>query len=152
MRDARLGHLLLDHVGGLLDGGDLLRTLLVESDLELLLKRHHDLDGVEGIGAEVDELGVGGDGIEVGAELLGDDGADLLEGVIGLSVREKRDARVSVWVPKVRGGENREDCARVLLSGTDNDGKPDGARVGCARPAGARLNRGMDMNDSPRRR
>ena len=92
------------------------------------------------------------DGVEVGAELLGDDGSDLLEGVIGLSVREKRDARVSVWVPKVRGGENREDCARVLLSGTDNDGKPDGARVGCARPAGARLNRGMDMNDSPRRR
>ena len=152
MRDARLGHLLLDHVGGLLDGGDLLRTLLVESALELLLKRNHDLDGVEGIGAEVEALGVGGDGFEVGAELLGDDGADLLEGVIGLSVRERRDARVSVWVPKVRVGENREDCARVLLSVTDNDGKPDGARVGCARPAGARLNRGMDMNDSPRRR
>ena len=84
MRDARLGHLLLDHVGGLLDGGDLLRTLLVERDLELLLKRHHDLDGVEGIGAEVDDLGVGGDGIEVGAELLGDDTSNFVESVARL--------------------------------------------------------------------
>ena len=93
MRDARLGHLLLDHVGGLLDGGDLLRTLLVESDLELLLKRHHDLDGVKGVGTEVDELGVGGDGIEVGAELLGDDGADLGEGVVGLLDRGEKEGK-----------------------------------------------------------
>jgi hypothetical protein len=35
----------------------------------------------EGVGAEVDELGVGRDGVEVGAELLGDDGAHLLQGV-----------------------------------------------------------------------
>lgn len=96
MRDARLGHLLLDHVGGLLDGGDLLRTLLVESDLELLLKRHHDLDGVEGIGAEVDELGVGGDGIEVGAELLGDDTSNLVESVARLFIKGRRKERERV--------------------------------------------------------
>ena len=135
-----------------MDGANLLGPFFVERDFELLFQRHHDFDGVQRIGAQVDKLGIRGDGIEVGAELLGDDGADLLEGVIVLSVRERRDARVSVWVPKVRVGENCEDCARVLLSGKDNDGKPDGARVGCARPAGARLNRGMDMNDSPRRR
>lgn len=96
MRDARLGHLLLDHVGGLLDGGDLLRTLLVESDLELLLKRHHDLDGVEGVGAEVDELGVGGDGIEVGAELLGDDTSNLVESVARLFIKGRRKERERV--------------------------------------------------------
>ena len=96
MRDARLGHLLLDHVGGLLDGGDLLRTLLVESDLELLLKRQHDLDGVEGIGAEVDELGVGGDGIEVGAELLGDDTSNLVESVARLFIKGRRKERERV--------------------------------------------------------
>mmetsp|Transcript_8380 Transcript_8380/g.35015 ORF Transcript_8380/g.35015 Transcript_8380/m.35015 type:complete len:218 (-) Transcript_8380:281-934(-) len=80
-RRGDLSHLLLDHVRRLLDGGDLLGTLLVERDLELLLERHHDLDGVEGVSAEVDELGVGRDGVEVGAELLGDDGAHLLQGV-----------------------------------------------------------------------
>ena len=96
MRDALLGHLLLDHVGGLLDGGDLLRTLLVESDLELLLKRHHDLDGVEGVGAEVDELGVGGDGIEVGAELLGDDTSNLVESVARLFIKGRRKERERV--------------------------------------------------------
>ena len=62
-RRGDLSHLLLDHVRRLLDGGDLLGTLLVERDLELLLERHHDLDGVQGVGTEVDELGVGRDGV-----------------------------------------------------------------------------------------
>ena len=81
-----LGHLILDHVRRLLDGGDLLGTLLVERDLELLLERHHDLDGVQGVGTEVDELGVGRDGVEVGAELLGDDTSNLVESVARLFI------------------------------------------------------------------
>ena len=62
-----------DEVSGLLDGGDLLSTLLVELEVELLLEGHHDLDGIEGVGAKVDKLGLGRDGVELGSELLGDD-------------------------------------------------------------------------------
>ena len=79
--------LLLDHVGSLLDGGDLFRAFFVERDLEFLLERHHDFDGVERVGAQVDKLGARGDGVEVGAELFGDDGSDLVEGVIALRAR-----------------------------------------------------------------
>lgn len=55
------GDLRGDEVGGLLDGADLLGALLVDGHVELLLEGHHDLDGVERVGAEVGELGVGGD-------------------------------------------------------------------------------------------
>ena len=79
--------MLLDHVGSLLDGGDLFRAFFVERDLEFLLERHHDFDGVERVGAQVDKLGVRGDGVEVGAELFGDDASDLAEGVIALRAR-----------------------------------------------------------------
>lgn len=95
-RRGDLSHLLLDHVRRLLDGGDLLGTLLVERDLELLLERHHDLDGVEGVSAEVDELGVGRDGVEVGAELLGDDTSNLVESVARLFIKGRRKERERV--------------------------------------------------------
>ena len=62
-----------DEVSGLLDGGDLLGTFLIELEIELLLEGHHDLDGIEGVGSQVDKLGLGRDGIELGSELLGDD-------------------------------------------------------------------------------
>jgi len=80
-----------------LDGGDLFGTFLIEGDFELLFERHHDFDGVERVGAEVDKLGVGGDGVEIRAELLRDDGANLVEGVLGL--REginKKDKTIEV--------------------------------------------------------
>ena len=85
--------MLLDHVGSLLDGGDLFRAFFVERDLEFLLERHHDFDGVERVGAEVNKLGVGGDGVEIRAELLRDDGANLVEGVLGLREGSKRKTR-----------------------------------------------------------
>ena len=50
-----------DEVSSLLHGGDLLRAFLVQLDVEFLLQGHHDLHGVEGVGTQVDELGVGGD-------------------------------------------------------------------------------------------
>ena len=81
--------LFLDHVGSLLDGGDLFRSFLVERDLELLLERHHDFDGVERVGAQVDKLGVRRDGVEVGTELFGDDGSDLVEGIFALRTVSK---------------------------------------------------------------
>ena len=50
-----------DQVSGLLDGGDLLSTFLIELDIELLLKSHHNLDGIEGVSTKVNELGVSSD-------------------------------------------------------------------------------------------
>lgn len=88
----------LDHVRRFLNGGDLLGTFLVERDFELLFERHHDFDGVERVGAEVDKLGVGGDGVEIRAELLRDDGANLVEGVLGLrdGINKKTNGLVSL--------------------------------------------------------
>ena len=50
---------LVDEFGGVLDGGDVLGVVLLDGDLELLLERHDDLHGVERVGAEVRELGLG---------------------------------------------------------------------------------------------
>ena len=80
----------LDHVRRFLDGGNLFGTFFIERDFELFFERHHDFDGVERVGAEVDELGVRGDGVEIRAELLGDDGANLVEGVLGLRERKSK--------------------------------------------------------------
>jgi hypothetical protein len=74
----------LDHVRRFLNGGDLLSTFFIERDFELLFERHHDFDGVEGIRAQVDELGVRRDGVELRAELFGDDAANLVERVLAL--------------------------------------------------------------------
>src|ERR1043165_7203642 len=43
----------LDVVDGFLDAGDLLGVLVRDLDPELLLERHHELHGVERIGAQV---------------------------------------------------------------------------------------------------
>jgi len=80
----------LDHVRRFLDGGNLFGTFFIERDFELFFERHHYFDGVERVGAEVDELGVRGDGVEIRAELLGDDGANLVEGVLGLRERKSK--------------------------------------------------------------
>ena len=81
-----------------MDGGDLFGTFLIEGNFELLFERHHDFDGVERVGAEVDKLGVGGDGVEIRAELLRDDGANLVEGVLGLreGINKKTNGLVSL--------------------------------------------------------
>src|SRR3954463_9509710 len=64
----------LDVVDGLLDGRDLLGFLVRDLGLELFLERHHQLDGVERISAEVvDERGLVLDLGLVYAELLGND-------------------------------------------------------------------------------
>ena len=80
----------MDHVGSFLDGANLLGPFFVERDFALLFQRHHDFDSVQRIGAQVDKLGVRGDGVEVGAELLGDDASDLVESVGRLFVCEKK--------------------------------------------------------------
>jgi len=55
---SHLGH---DQVGRVLDGRQALRAVLVQGDLELLLQGHHDFHGVQGVGAQVRELGLGAD-------------------------------------------------------------------------------------------
>src|SRR5712692_9211192 len=83
-RSGRLGPQLtlgvgLDVIDGLLHGGDLLGFLVGNLGLELLLEGHHELDGVQRIGAEVvDERGFVLDFGLVHAELLGNDFLDRL--------------------------------------------------------------------------
>src|SRR3954471_2256328 len=73
----------LDEVDGLLDGGDLLRLLVRNLGLEFLFERHHELDGVERVGAEVvDERGLVLDLRLVHAQLLGNDFLDCLLDVL----------------------------------------------------------------------
>src|SRR5918996_2148900 len=69
----------LDVVDGLLDGGDLLGLFVRDLGVELLFERHHELDGVERVGAQVVDEGrfVLDLGL-VHAELLGNDFSDPL--------------------------------------------------------------------------
>src|SRR5690606_27849594 len=67
-----------DVVDGVADGLDVLGLLVGDLDLELLLHRHHQLDDVEAVGAEIlDERGLELDLVLADAELLRDDGPNL---------------------------------------------------------------------------
>src|SRR6476659_6271402 len=69
----------LDVVDRLLHGGDLLGFLVRDLALELFLEGHHQLDGVEGVGAQVvDERGAVGGFLFLDAQLLDDDLLDAL--------------------------------------------------------------------------
>lgn len=57
---SNLVDLLSNEVSSFLNSGDLLSTFLVELKIKLLLKSHHDFDSVEGIGSEIDKLGLWG--------------------------------------------------------------------------------------------
>src|SRR5712692_3420580 len=66
--------ILFDVVDGVPDGHNLLGILVGNLEVELFLEGHHQLDGVEGVGAEVlDELRVGVDLVFFDPELLADD-------------------------------------------------------------------------------
>src|SRR5204863_7834016 len=74
----RLLLVLVDEVDGVLHGLDVLGFLVRDLDLELLFHRHHQLDDVEGIRAQVlDEGALRLDLVLAHAELLGDDALDL---------------------------------------------------------------------------
>ena len=61
------------------DGAELLRVLVGDVDVELLLERHDQLDGVQTVGAEVfHEAGLVGQLLALDAKLLDDDVLDLL--------------------------------------------------------------------------
>src|SRR5215204_2482661 len=69
----------LDVLDGFLHAGDLLSLLIGDLDPELFLERHHQLHGVQRIGAEVlRERGVVRDVVLISVELLHDDAFDLL--------------------------------------------------------------------------
>src|SRR6056297_139362 len=61
-RSRRLRHLagiLLEKLDGVADRDDGLSGVIRDLDVELFLERHHELDGVEAVGAEViDEVGI----------------------------------------------------------------------------------------------
>src|SRR3984893_4895961 len=64
----------LDVLDRFLHAGDLLGILVGDLDAELLLERHHQLDGVERVGSQVvDERGIGRHFFLVDSELLHDD-------------------------------------------------------------------------------
>src|SRR5436190_21610922 len=69
----------LDVLDGFLHARDLLGVLVRNLDPELFLEGHHELDGVERVGAEVvDERGVRRDFLFVNPELLHDDALHLV--------------------------------------------------------------------------
>jgi hypothetical protein len=69
----------LDVLDGVADGDDLLGVLVGDLDVEVLLQGHDELDGIEGVGAQVlDELRVRVDVFLVDPELLDDDLLHLL--------------------------------------------------------------------------
>src|SRR3954471_13874921 len=69
----------LDVLDGFLDARDLLGVLVRDLDPELLLEGHHELDGVERIGAQiVDERGVRRHFLFIDPELLHDDALHLV--------------------------------------------------------------------------
>lgn len=92
----------MDHVRRVLHGGNLFGTFLIERDFELLFERHHDFDGVQRIRAEVDKLGVGGDGVEIRTELFGDDRANLVKGVRRLRGRRKHTHTHNTYIVSPR--------------------------------------------------
>src|SRR5258707_12021655 len=64
----------LDEADGVADGLDLLGGVVGNLDAEFLLERHHQLDGIEAVRAEVvDELGIFLDLGRFDAEMLNDD-------------------------------------------------------------------------------
>src|SRR5258708_18713386 len=78
-KESGLAAALGDVVDGLVDGCDLLGILIRDFDFELLFEGHHQLDGVEGIGAQViDERSLVRDLLLLDPQLLGNDGFDLL--------------------------------------------------------------------------
>src|SRR4051794_40509697 len=82
----------VDVVDGVADGLDVLGLLVGDLDLELLLHRHHQLDDVEAVGAEVlDEGRLGLDLVLSHPELLRDDALDLrLDGHGPILARDSR--------------------------------------------------------------
>src|SRR3546814_2390103 len=74
---------LVDIGDRVLDGRDLLGSIVGDFDAEFFLERHHQLDDVEAVSAEiVDEARVLGDLVGLDAEMLDD---DLLHAIGGLA-------------------------------------------------------------------
>src|SRR5262245_52792302 len=69
----------LDVLDGFLDARDLLGVLVGDLDAELLFERHHELDGVERIGAQiVHKRGIRRHFLLIDSELLNDDALDVV--------------------------------------------------------------------------
>jgi len=72
-----------DVANDIADGLKLLSFFIGNVDAEFFLKRHDELDGVEGVSTEVlDELGFLGDLFGIHAELLNDDVFNLILDVV----------------------------------------------------------------------
>src|SRR5687768_6221709 len=70
---------LTDIINDITDGLQFLRILLRHFHIELLFKRHHQLDRIEGIRAEIfNKRGSGRDLLSINAELFDDDIFDFL--------------------------------------------------------------------------
>src|SRR5690606_737772 len=103
-RFTSLAQLLVQVLERIADGTELLSLLVGDVDVELLLECHHQLDGIERVGAEVFHEGrLVGQLLALDAEFLDDDVLDLLVHVAHLVPR----------VPGVRNG--------LLLSFTSAD-------------------------------
>src|SRR5690242_9158678 len=94
-----LPHLVVEVLHRIADRAELLRLFVGDVDVEFLLERHDQLDGVEAVGAQIlHEARVRGELVALHAELLDDDVLDLLlellhvhcHGVSSAEVRGRR--------------------------------------------------------------
>src|SRR3989442_1135568 len=149
---SRLG-VRLDVVDGLLDGGDFLGFLVGNLGLELLLERHHQLDGVERVRAQViDERRLVLDLGFVDSELLGDDLLDALFDVFhprllpvrGDAVRGSRGARI---LRHIHAAVDVQHCARDVAAAPPRDGRnPARSLVSLPSPQSASLMRSARLS------
>src|SRR6478672_7986839 len=82
-----LSHLFVEIRHGIADGAELFRFLVGDIDVELLLERHHQLNGVETVAAEIfHETGIARELLAFDAELFDNDILDLLFHVAHVSL------------------------------------------------------------------
>src|SRR5437588_6998106 len=92
----------LDKADRILDGNDLLGCIVGDFAAELLFERHHQLDRIEAVGAQiVDETGVLGHLDFVDAEMLDD---DLLDPLSDVAHSLMSSIRTGIWPNSARSG------------------------------------------------
>ena len=97
VRAVRLQLCFFDVLDGVLDGQDLLGSIVRDLAAELLLEGHHQLDGVQAVGAQIiDEAGIVCHLLLVDAKMLDDDLLDALG-----SIAHRGSSDLLAWLKRL---------------------------------------------------